>query len=193
LAILALTTGAGAAQRLGGPVERVAAMLARGADRPDFPLRDNQLEPCESPPHPGAMVVVFLASRLLLAMVFIGPGIQVHLVERRSAVALARAAGAPLPAIMVPLAGVATIAGGLMIATGIWADVGALLVAAFAIGVLRFMHAFWTEAEAHAVQNQIAHFSKNVGLAAGALAIPYVHGERGDDAPLSLGSPVLVG
>jgi putative oxidoreductase len=139
------------------------------------------------------MNAVFLIARVLLALVFIGPGIQVHLVERRSAVALARAAGAPLAQIMVPLAGIVVTLGGLMIATGIWADLGAVLVAGFAIGVIPFMHAFWKETEAEAMQDQIAHFFKNLGLAAGALAILYAYRKLGDGAPLSLGEPLFVG
>jgi uncharacterized membrane protein YphA (DoxX/SURF4 family) len=85
-----------------------------------------------------------LAGRVLLAA-FVMSGIQVHLLGRAGVTEYVRATGAPAPELMVPLSGVAIVAGGLSVALGIWADFGAPVLAAFAMSVMFFMHAFWKE------------------------------------------------
>src|SRR5688500_4647083 len=117
------------------------------------------------------MDVVFLAGRILFVAVFVLSGVQVHLVGRSGAIEYARSSGAPAVQLMVPLSVVAIVAGGLSVALGIWADLGALILAAFALSVMFFMHAFWKEQDEQAMQNQFAHFMKNVAMAGGALVI----------------------
>lgn len=114
---------------------------------------------------------LFLIARVLLGLVFVLPGIQVHLVHRADAVQLARANGVPAAALMVPLGGVTVVLGGLMVILGAWADMGALLLAVFALSAAPVMHAFWREQEPMMAQNQMAHFMKNIGLAGGALLV----------------------
>jgi uncharacterized membrane protein YphA (DoxX/SURF4 family) len=139
------------------------------------------------------MDALLLAARILIALVFLLPGIQVHLVERRASVQMARAGGASLPEVMVLLAGIAIVAGALMVALGVWADLGALLLGGFALGVAPIMHAFWKEEDEATFQNQFAHFAKNVGLAAGALLLIFTYDQLGANAALSLGEPLFVG
>lgn len=103
----------------------------------------------------------------------------------------ARGYGAPAPELMVPLSGVAIVAGGLSVALGIWADLGALVLAAFALSMLPIMHAFWKEEDAQAQQAQMAQFVKNVSMAGGALVIFYVYNQLQDVAGLSITDPLF--
>lgn len=139
------------------------------------------------------MDALFLISRVVFALVFLLPGIQVHLLQREQAVGMARANRTPLPEVTVPLAGLAIVAGGLMVGLGAWADVGALLLAAFSIGVAPFMHAFWREEDPQVAAGQFAHFMKNIGLAAAALMLFYVYGATEPGAAYSLTGPLLAG
>jgi putative oxidoreductase len=50
--------------------------------------------------------------------------------------------GGPAPETLVPLSGAAILAGGIMIALGLWADLGALFIIGFLVGITPIMHAF---------------------------------------------------
>jgi len=137
------------------------------------------------------MDVVFLAGRILFALMFVVSGTQVHLIGRAGVTDYVRSFGAPAPELMVPLSGVAIVAGGLSVALGIWADLGALILAAFALSVMVFMHAFWKEQDQQAMQNQFAHFMKNVAMAGGALVIFWAYNQTQGEAPLSITDPLF--
>jgi putative oxidoreductase len=137
------------------------------------------------------MDVVFLARRILFALIFIASGMMGHLVGRREAVEYARTYNAPAPDVMVPLSGVAIILGGLSIAFGVLADIGALIVATFVLSVAPIMHAFWKEQDPQQQQNQMAHFMKNMAMLEGALVIFFIYNQLQGDAPLSLTDPLF--
>jgi putative oxidoreductase len=71
----------------------------------------------------------------------------------------------------VPASGVIALGGGLLVAFGPWADLGALLLAAFVFPVAVGMHAFWKLADPMQRANQQVHFMKNVSLGGAALAL----------------------
>ncbi len=122
-------------------------------------------------------------------MPFVLSGLTNHF--SRQGVEYARGYGAPAPELMVPLSGVAIVAGGLSVALGIWADLGALVLAAFALSILPIMHAFWKEEDAQAQQTQMVQFVKNVSLAGGALVIFYVYNQLQGEAGLSITDPLF--
>jgi putative oxidoreductase len=130
--------------------------------------------------------VVFLLGRVLFAVLFVSSGFMAHLGEGgKQGREYARSLGAPNPDLLVPLSGIAIIAGGLMIATGIWADLGALLVIGFLVGITPIMHAFWKIDDPQMQQIQSAMFFKNVALVGAALIIFYVY-NQGQDLDLSI-------
>jgi putative oxidoreductase len=57
---------------------------------------------------------------------------------------------------MVPLSGAMLLAGGLLIAIGLWPDLGALLLAAFLLPVAYYMHAYWKIDEIAALDDKRA-------------------------------------
>lgn len=135
------------------------------------------------------MDVVFLAGRALFALIFVMSGLTAHL--RKEGVEYARAYGAPAPELMVPLSGLAIVTGGLSVALGAWADLGALLLAAFLLPTAFYMHAFWKEEDQQMQQVQMAQFMKNVAMFGGALVIFWAYNQLQGDAPLSLTDPIF--
>jgi putative oxidoreductase len=132
------------------------------------------------------MDVVFLIGRVLFALLFVSSGLMAHLGEGgKMGRQYARSLGAPNPDLLVPLSGVVIIAGGLMIALGIWADLGALLIIGFLAGITPIMHAFWKVEDAQEQQVQSAMFFKNVALIGAALIVFYVY-NQGQDLDLSI-------
>jgi uncharacterized membrane protein YphA (DoxX/SURF4 family) len=137
------------------------------------------------------MDIVFLVGRILFALIFVASGVTGHLAKAREMAQYARSQGAPLPELMVPLSGVVMIVGGLSVALGIYGDVGALLLAAFAFSVAFFMHAFWREHDPQMQQNQMAHFMKNMAMVGGALVLFYAFNQLQGNAGLSLTDPLF--
>ena len=132
------------------------------------------------------MDVLFLIGRILFGLLFVSSGFMAHLGEGgKQAREYARSLGAPSPDLLVPLSGIVIIAGGLMIALGLWADLGALLVIGFLAGITPIMHAFWKIDDPQMQQIQSAMFFKNLALAGAALIIFYVY-NQGQDLDLSL-------
>jgi putative oxidoreductase len=130
--------------------------------------------------------VLFLIGRVLFALVFVSSGFMAHLGEGgKMGRQYARSLGAPNPDLLVPLSGIVIIAGGLMIALGIWADLGALLIIGFLAGITPIMHAFWKVEDAQEQQVQSAMFFKNVALLGAALIIFYLY-NQGQDLDLSI-------
>lgn len=137
------------------------------------------------------MDAVFLAARVLFVLIFVMSGITSHLVNSRQAVEYARAYGAPLPRLTVPLTGIVIVAGGLSVALGVYADLGALMLAAFLLPTGFIVHAFWKEQDEQMRQVQMAQFMKNVAMVGGALAIFYIYNQLQGEAPLSLTDPLF--
>lgn len=76
----------------------------------------------------------------------------------------AAAQGTPLANIAVPLSGVLALLGGLSVALGYKARIGALLLALFLIPVTIIMHRFWGLPDAQAAMLQRIMFFKNVSM-----------------------------
>jgi putative oxidoreductase len=76
----------------------------------------------------------------------------------------AAAHGTPLANVAVPLSGVLALLGGLSVALGYKARIGALLLALFLIPVTIIMHRFWGLHDAQAAMLQRVMFFKNLSL-----------------------------
>ena len=132
------------------------------------------------------MDVVFLVGRILFGLLFVSSGFMAHLGEGgRAGREYARSLGAPSPDLLVPLSGITIIVGGLMVALGIWADLGALLIIGFLVGITPIMHAFWKIDDPQMKAIQSAMFFKNTALLGAALIIFYIY-NQGQDLDLSI-------
>jgi putative oxidoreductase len=139
------------------------------------------------------MDVVDLVGRVLFALLFLDNG-WAHLAKRDQMVPFGRAIGAPVAHISVPLTGVMMVVGGALVALGIWADLGALLLVVFLPAAGYLGHAYWRESDPMMRAAQKAQFWKNIALAGAALFILYAFQQFGDEIGLTLGnSPSLFG
>jgi uncharacterized membrane protein YphA (DoxX/SURF4 family) len=116
------------------------------------------------------MDVVLVIGRVLFALLFINSGIA-HLTKLEAMTGYAKYKKVPAAKLGVIVSGLMILIGGLYIALGIYADLGALLIALFLIPTSFLMHAFWKETDATAKQNESIAFFKNLAMAGAALII----------------------
>jgi uncharacterized membrane protein YphA (DoxX/SURF4 family) len=116
------------------------------------------------------MDIVLIIGRVLFALLFISSGVS-HLTKLEAMTGYAQYKKVPAAKFSVVLSGLMILIGGLYIAFGIYADLGALLIALFLIPTSFLMHAFWKETDATAKQNETVGFFKNLSLAGAALII----------------------
>ncbi len=116
------------------------------------------------------MNTVLVIGRVLFALIFINSGIA-HLTKLEAMTGYAKYKKVPAAKLSVIVSGLMILVGGLYIALGIYADLGALLIAIFLIPAAVLMHAFWKETDATAKQNESIGFFKDLALAGAALII----------------------
>jgi uncharacterized membrane protein YphA (DoxX/SURF4 family) len=93
------------------------------------------------------MEIVFLIGRILFAFMFVMSGLN-HLTKADHMVGYAQFKGVPSPKLAVQGSGVVLILGGLSVILGVWADLGAIVLAALLIVMAVKMHNFWSIAMA---------------------------------------------
>lgn len=116
------------------------------------------------------MDIVLIIGRVLFALLFINSGLA-HFTKREAMSGYAQFKKVPAAKLMVLVTGFIILLGGLFVALGIYADLGALLIAIFLIPTALMMHNFWTIQDAQAKQGEMINFFKNLALAGAALVI----------------------
>ncbi len=116
------------------------------------------------------MDIVLLIGRVLFALLFINSGIA-HFTQREAMSGYAQFKKVPVAKLMVLVTGFMILLGGVFVAAGIYADLGALLIALFLVPTAFMMHNFWTISDAQAKQTEMISFFKNLSLAGAALVI----------------------
>jgi len=117
------------------------------------------------------MKYLLIAGRLLFAFLFIASSTGLFKPETA---AYAAAHGVPFASLMVPLAGITELVGGLMLLIGYKARFGAALLVLFLLPVTLMLHQFWKIADPMAQQAEMASFMKNISLAGAALMLTYL-------------------
>ncbi len=112
--------------------------------------------------------IIILLGRILFAAIFVVAGAR-HFSSQT--IAMAASMGAPMPSLLVPFSGILSVVGGLSVAVGYRAKIGAWLIILFLIGVTPVMHNFWAATDPMMFQMQMAHFMKNVSMLGAALLI----------------------
>ncbi|CAB4843279.1 unannotated protein [freshwater metagenome] len=133
------------------------------------------------------MNAVLIIARILFAMIFINSGIA-HFAKLEAMAGYATYKKLPAAKLSVVVSGLMILVGGLYIAFGVYADLGALLIAIFLIPTAFLMHAFWKEADATSKQNEMNNFFKNLSLAGAALIIFVLVGSGTDFGPSITGA-----
>jgi putative oxidoreductase len=114
------------------------------------------------------MRMLFPIGRVLFALIFITAAPRHFTWE---GIHHAADLGVPLAGLLVPVAGVMALAGGLSVALGWKARWGAWTLVAFLIPVTWMMHAFWKQSDAAAFHIQQAMFVKNLSMLGAALLL----------------------
>ena len=130
--------------------------------------------------------VIDLLGRLLFAAVFFING-WAQVARRDVMVGVGQMIGAPRPDLTVPVSGVLMLISATLIALGIWADLGALLLALFLPYAAFLAHAYWKETDPGMRAAQSAQFWKNIALAGAALVLLAMYAD-GREFDLALGS-----
>ena len=116
------------------------------------------------------MDIVLVIGRILFALIFVNSGIA-HFAKLEAMAGYATYKKVPAAKLSVVVSGLMILVGGLYIAFGVYADLGALLIALFLLPAAFMMHAFWKETDATAKQNESIGFFKDLSLAGAALII----------------------
>jgi len=114
--------------------------------------------------------IALIAGRVLFALIFINSGIA-HFTKNEAMTGYAKYKKIPMARAAVYLSGLMILIGGVYILLGFYADLGALLIAAFLIPAAFLFHSFWKETDATAKQNESIAFFKDLSLAGAALII----------------------
>ena len=133
------------------------------------------------------MDAVLIIGRVLFAAIFIYSGI-VHITKTQTLTGYATYKKVPVAKLAVIVSGLMILVGGLYIACGVYADLGALLIAIFLVPTALQMHAFWKESDATAKQSERTHFLKDISLAGAALIIFALVGAGADFGPSITGT-----
>lgn len=128
------------------------------------------------------MDILLVIGRVLFALIFINSGIA-HLTKLQAMTGYAQFKKVPAPKLAVIVTGLMLIIGGLYIAFGVYADLGALLLAIFLVVSAFMMHNFWTIQDEQAKQGETINFFKNLSLAGAALIIFVMVGSGVDFGP----------
>ena len=116
------------------------------------------------------MDAILIIGRILFGALFVASGIG-HFAKLEAMTGYAKYKKVPAAKLGVIVSGLMILVGGLYVALGIYADLGALLIALFLIPTSFLMHAFWKETDATAKQNETIGFFKNLSMAGAALII----------------------
>jgi putative oxidoreductase len=115
------------------------------------------------------MDVVFLLARILFVYLFLTSAVG-HLTKTDAMTGYTQSRGVPSPKPAVIASGLLMLVGGLLVLLGVWADLGALFLAAFTASAALLMHAFWKESDPMARQMETIQFNKDVALTGAGLA-----------------------
>ncbi|MDA2983227.1 MAG: DoxX family protein [Actinomycetota bacterium] len=126
------------------------------------------------------MNTVLLIGRILFALMFVSSGIN-HLTKSEAMTGYAGFKKVPAAKLSVLISGVLLAAGGLSVILGVYADLGALVLAVLLILIALKMHDFWAQTDAQAKQNETIAFFKNISMAGGALIMFAIAATEGSD------------
>jgi uncharacterized membrane protein YphA (DoxX/SURF4 family) len=133
------------------------------------------------------MSTLLVIARVLFALLFISSGLS-HLTKVEAMSGYAQFKKVPAPKLAVIVTGIMIILGGLYVALGVYADLGALFLAIFLLLTAFMMHNFWTISDPQAKQGETINFFKNLSLAGAALIIFILVGQGVDFGPSITGA-----
>ena len=116
------------------------------------------------------MNAVMLIGRILFALTTVSFGLN-HFRKLEAMIGYATFKKVPAAKASVALSGLLLVAGGVSVILGVYADLGALVLAIVLLVIAFKMHDFWTQSDAQTKQAEMASFFKNISMVGGALFI----------------------
>ena len=111
---------------------------------------------------PASIRAIFsILGRLCLITIFLMSAVGNKIPKYAEVAADMDSKGVPYPEVSLGLAIAFLMLGSIMVLSGYYARIGALLLAVFLALATYYFHPFWTTPED---KNQVAHFMKNLGL-----------------------------
>jgi putative oxidoreductase len=135
--------------------------------------------------------IIALVGRLLFGLYFVFLGAGFHVTKSKMAEEYARAMRFPLPGVAGWPTGLWMAAGGLSLALGIWPDIGALMIAAFAIPAAAWFHRFWEVEDPMQRQFQQGYFGRNVIIVGACLVMFTFFAAAGDALRYTITGPAI--
>jgi putative oxidoreductase len=133
---------------------------------------------------------ILLVGRALFMGLFLNSAIF-HLAKGEMATGFATHVRFPVPFLAAWPSGLWLTAGSLSIFLGLWADVGALMLAIFVTLAAAWFHRFWEIEDPEQRQTQRQNFWRNVTLAGACLVIFAFFTTFGHDLPVTLTDPLF--
>ena len=109
------------------------------------------------------MDIILIIGRVLFALMCITGGLN-HFTKAEAMAGYAGFKGVPQPKLANLLSGLMLLAGGLSVVLGVYADLGALVLAVVLLAMALMMHNFW-KADDASKQMETISFFKNVSMA----------------------------
>ena len=129
------------------------------------------------------MDIVMIIGRVLFALIFVSSGIN-HFTKTQAMTCYAQFKKVPAAKASVLLSGLLLLLGGLSVVLGIYADLGALVLAVLLLAMALKMHDFWAHTDPQAKQTETIAFFKNVSMAGAALFLFALVANGGDFGPV---------
>ncbi len=117
----------------------------------------------------GTAAAGLLVGRLLFGLVFVFQGVN-HFQNVDYMSGYAESKGIPAARLLTVVSGVMLVLGGLAVAAGAYATLGAAAIAVFLLVATPLMHDFWAVPEDQA-EGEMTHFLKNLELLGAALVV----------------------
>jgi uncharacterized membrane protein YphA (DoxX/SURF4 family) len=135
------------------------------------------------------MSVLVLIGRVLFVVLFLSSAFG-HLTQTQAMAGYAKSRGVPMAAPAVIVSGLLILVGGVFVLLGIWADLGALLIAIFLVPTAVLMHGFWKESD-QARMTEMIQFQKDLALAGAAIMLFALISFAGDHLGLTITGPLF--
>jgi putative oxidoreductase len=135
--------------------------------------------------------VLALIGRVLFAVYFAVSGLGFHVGKSKMAEDYAAAMRFPVPAVAGWPTGIWMTAGAFSIALGIWPDLGALMLIAFAVPAAAWFHRFWEVEDPMQRQMQQGFFWRNVIVVGASLFMFAAFTTAGDAFPYTITGPAF--
>jgi uncharacterized membrane protein YphA (DoxX/SURF4 family) len=135
--------------------------------------------------------IIELVGRILFGVYFVYVGLGFHVSKSKMAEEYARAMRFPLPGIAGWPTGLWMSGGGLSIAIGIWPDIGALMIAAFAIPAAAWFHRFWEVEDPTQRQFQQGYLGRNIIIVGASLVMFVFFATAGDALRYTITGPAI--